>query len=190
MKHTKVMILVALILSLVLAACGGGDETAVEGDSGETAVPLADEIRADEGGYAFQPPVGYEVEVDYIFAEMSLPDDDDTSIAIIGTPFVEGMGIDAMYDGFASEFDNDESVTLGERQPLTVNGLEGFSVTLEGDEDGTAVKGKLVVFGNETQGIFAFGGSEAGKWDAEVSAQFDAVVNSISLFEAIEASTE
>ncbi len=207
MKQAKVIVLMVLILSMVLTACGGGDETAGEGgdeantdtstseneeneETAETTVALADEMRADEGGYAFQPPVGYDVEVDYIFAEMSLPGDEDTTINIIGTPFADGMGIDDMYDGFASEFGSDEDVTLGERQPLSINGIEGFSATLEGDDDGTAVKGKLIALGNETQGVFIFGGSEAEKWDAEISEQFDAVVNSISLFAPIEAAIE
>lgn len=197
MKQTKVVILMVLILSMVLTACGGdesdadsgGSETTTEtsetNETAETAVSLADERRVDEGGYAFQPPAGYDVEIDSIFAELGVSDDADTTINIIGTPFSDGMGIDTMYDGFTAEFSSDDSMTLGERQPLTVNGLEGFSVTLEGDDDGTAVKGRLVALGNETQGVFIFGGAEASKWDAEVGEQFDALVNTISLFAPI-----
>ncbi len=208
MKQTKTTILIVLILSLLLAACGGGDETTEEGRGNdetavtdnetteesqggdETAVPLADEMRAEEGGFAFQPPVGYEASVDYVFAEMTVPGDDLTQINIIGSPFDDGMTIDTMYEGFTSEFGNDDSVTLGERQPLTVNGMEGFSVTMEGDDNGAFVKGKLVALGNDVQGVFIFGGAAGDQWDNEVSAQFDAVVNSISLIEISAAGSE
>ncbi len=214
MKQTKTTLLIVLILSLLLAACGGGgdepaevsrdgDTTAVtdnetsetatesrDNETNETAVPLADEMRAEEGGFAFQPPVGYEASVDYVFAEMTVPGDDLTQINIIGSPFDDGTTIETMYEGFASEFGNDDSVTLGERQPLTVNDIEGFSVAMEGDDNGTFVKGKLVVLGNDVQGVFIFGGAEGDKWDNEVSAQYDAVVNSISLIEISEAGAE
>ncbi len=204
MKFSKVFVLFVLVLSFGLAACGGGrDESADAGDDSETnratsaengaettAVSLADEVRVEEGGYAFQPPVGYEVNIDYIFAEMKVSGDDLTQINIVGTPFDDGMDIETMYTGFTSEFGNDDAVTLGERQPLNINELTGFAVTMEGDEDGTTVKGLLVALGNDTQGVFIFGGAAANQWDDEVAAQFDAVVHSISLFAATEAGAE
>ena len=215
MKQQKMIILMVLVLSLILAACGGGEEPPVEsgGDeanvsttetnndnantetteessSDETAVSLAEEVRAEEGGFAFQPPVGYDVSIDYIFAELGDPDDADTQINIIGTPFDDAMTLDTMYEGFTSEFGSDEDVALGERQPLSVNGLEGFVVAMSGDDDGTAVQGKLVALGNDNQGVFIFGGAESDKWESEVAAQFDALVNTITLFEATEASLE
>lgn len=214
MKQQKMIVLMALVLSLILAACGGGEpaaesgggdtnvgttdttndgantETTPENRSDETTVSLADEVRAEEGGFAFQPPVGYEVSVDYIFAELSNPDDPNTQISIIGTPFDDGMTLDTMYDGFVSEFGSDEAVTLGDRQPLSVNGLAGYVVTMVGDDDGTAVQGKLVALGNDTQGIFIFGGAESNKWDSEVADQFDALVNTITLFAPVATTLE
>jgi hypothetical protein len=204
MKQTKTTILIVLILSLLLAACGGGDEsdeasrgggeTAVTNnetnETSETAVPLADEMRNEEGGFAFQPPVGYDASVEFVFAEMTVPDDAMTQINIIGTPFEEGMNVETLYERFASDFGSDDSVTLGERQPLTVNGVDGFSVTMEGDDNGTLMKGELAVLGNDVQGVFIFGGAAGDQWDDEVSAQFDAVVNSISLIEISAAGAE
>lgn len=203
MKQIKITILLVIVFSLFLVACGGGDEPTAEGDNGDTsaetrneedagntAVSLEAEVRVDEGGYAFQPPAGYEVNVDYIFAELSVADDADTQIGIIGTPFDDGMTIDTMYEAFSTEFGNDESVNLGEREAITINGLDGFSVSMSGDDEGTAVQGKLVALGNDTQGVFVFGGAETGKWDDEVAAQFDAVINSITLFEATDAAVE
>lgn len=201
MNHTKIYMLFILVLALVLAACGGGEEPVVENEgsevettseeissedsnSEETAVSMTDEVRAEEGGFAFQPPAGYDVSIDYIFAELTVAGDSDTQINMIGTPFDDGMNIDMMYEGFTSEFGSDESVTLGERQPITVNGLEGFGVTMAGDDEGTAVQGKLVALGNDTQGVFIFGGAASDKWESEVAAQFDALVNTITLFEA------
>ncbi len=187
MKFSKVFVLFGLILLFGLAACGGGDaDTGTsEAEAEAPAVSLADEVRVEEGGYAFQPPVGYEVSVDYIFAEMSVANDDTTQINIIGVPFDEGMTLDTIYEGFTSEMGTDEAVTLGEREAVTVNGLEGFAVTMEGDEDGTAVHGKIVALGNDTQAVVIFGGAEAGKWNDEVAAQLDAMANTITLFEAV-----
>ena len=204
MKNFRVLSLILLIFVFVLAACGGGDvatdttteenvsqveesepETAVEDSESETAVSLADEVRVEEGGYAFQPPVGYEVSVNSLFAEMSVADQPDTLINLFGTPVVEGMGLDAMYDSFITEFEGDDTVTLGERESINPNGLTGFSVTLEGDEDGTTIKGKIVAVGNDTQGVFILSGAEKSQWDDTVNEQVDAVINSISLFEMV-----
>lgn len=97
MKQQKMIVLMVLVFSLILAACGGGGEepavesggdevtvsttettdneanteTTEENSSDETAVSLDEEVRAEEGGFAFQPPAGYDVGIDYIFAELS-----------------------------------------------------------------------------------------------------------------------
>lgn len=193
MKIFRLLPLIMLIFVLVLAACGGGDVATdttteenvsqVEDSEQETAVSLADEVRVEEGGYAFQPPVGYEVSVDSLFAEMSVADQPDTIINLFGTPLMDGMGLDVMYDSFITEFEGDDTVTLGERESINPNGLTGFSVTLKGDEDGTTIKGKIIAVGNDTQGVFILSGAEESQWDDTVNEQVDAVVNSISLFE-------
>lgn len=180
MKYTKIISLLLLVFALALTACGGGDSA----DAPEApAVELGEEMRVEEGGYAFSAPVGYESSVDFIFAELSDPENADTEISLIGTPLEEGMTIDTVYEGFTAEFSGDETVTIGERETVTINGLEGISVTMEGDEEGTTIKGQMIVLGNETQAVFIFGGSNASSWDESVSAEFDAIANSISMFE-------
>ena len=162
MKNNKVFTLLIVMLVLVLAACGGSDaetgvesgsvdqpaaeEAAVESESSEaeTVVELGDEVRVEEGGFAFQPPADYEVSSESVFAELNSADAD-TQINLFGTPLMEGMGLDVMFEEFTSDMGSDETVTLGEREDITVNGLKGFSVTMAGDEEGTAMKGFLMI---------------------------------------------
>lgn len=198
MKNNKVVALIILILVFVLAACGGGEantettteqttteNTAVQSDNTEveTAVSLADEVRVDEGGFAFQPPVGFDVSTDSLFAELVASDDPDTQINLFGFPLMAGMDLNAMYDGATAEFASDDSVSLSEREDISINGLKGFSATMSGEEDGKILKGKIVILGNDAQGVFVLVGAEESKWDGGVAEQADAVINSISLFE-------
>ncbi len=199
MKNNKVLILLIVMLVLVLAACGGTDaetgaeteavaqpaeEAAVENDSSEaeTAVELGDEVRVEEGGFAFQPAAGYEVTAESVFAELSSANED-TQINIFGTPLMEGMGLDVMFEEFTSDMGSDDTVTLGEREEISVNGLKGFSVTMAGEEEGTAMKGVLLGLGNDTQAVIVLAAAEESVWDSTVKEEVDAMVNSLSLFE-------
>jgi hypothetical protein len=206
----KVLSMIILVLIFVLAACGGGEattevlpanetaaneEAAAQPDNSEvveaevveneTAVVLSEEVRVDAGGYAFQAPKELEVSVSDLFAEIADPNDADTQINIFGFPFVAGMGLTEMYDNFTTEFGSDETIALGEREDITVNGMDGFSAAISGEEDGKSLKGKIVVFGNEAQGVFVLAGAEESKWDGSVAEQTDTVINSISLFDIV-----
>ena len=173
MKNNKVLALIILTLIFILAACGGGEETAVS---------LAEEVRVEEGEYAFQPPVGYDVSVEASFVEMSVADDPDTKINLFGTALGTGMSLDIIYDGFTAGFADVDGITVGEREAINVNGLNGFTATLMEDEDETSVKGKIVALGNDVQAVIILAGAEDAKWDNIVSEQVDAVVNSITFF--------
>ena len=140
-------------------------------------------MQKDEGGFAFQPPVGFDVSTDSLFAELVASDDPDTQINLFGFPLMEGMDLNAMYDGATAEFASDDTVSLSEREDISINGLEGFSATMSGEEDGKTLKGRIVVLGNDAQGVFVLAGAEESKWDGGVAEQADAVINSISLFE-------
>ncbi len=206
MKNIKISVLLLLIFVLLLAACGGEeantettteenttqaetteDNTAqqVEEAEPETTLEMAEEVRVEEGGFAFQPPAGYEVSAEYGFAELAAADAPDTQINLFGSPLMEGMGLDVMYDGFISEMGNDETVTLGEREDISVNGLDGFTVTMAGDEEGVAMKGRLVAVGSDTQAVFVLAVAEESNWDNTVAEQVDAIVNTLSLFEIV-----
>jgi hypothetical protein len=206
-KNNKVIVLIILILIFVLAACGGGEATTIEesttGEDAvaqndntevaeeaeakpeeETAVTLADEVHVETGGFVFQPPAEFEVSVSEVFAEVTDPNDSDTLINLIGFP-LEGMSLAEMYDMLTAEFGNDDTITLGEKEDITVNDLNGFSATISGDEDGKSMKGKVVAIGNDTQGVFVLVGAEESKWDGGLADQTDAVINSISLTEIV-----
>jgi hypothetical protein len=204
-KNVKTSALLLLILVLMLAACGGEEantettteenttqtETAeedtaqVEEAQPETTIEMAEEVRVEEGGFAFQPPAGYEVSVDYVIAELAAADAPETQINLFGSPLMEGMSLDVMYESFTSEMGSDETVTLGEREDISVNELNGFSVTMAGDEEGVAMKGKLIAVGNDTQAVFVLAVAEESNWDNTVAEQIDAMVNTLSLFEIV-----
>jgi hypothetical protein len=92
------------------------------------------------------------------------------------------MGLDAMYEGFTAEMASDDAVTLGERENININGLDGVAVTMTGEEEGVAVSGKLIMLGNDAQAVVILAAAETAQWDG-VSEQVDAIVNSISLFD-------
>lgn len=185
MKNIKVLTLLTLVLVLLLVACGGesNTETNTGNEEAETAVELAEEVKVADGGFAFQPPAGYEVNVESVFAEMTVADDAETQINIMGMPLMEGMGMDVLYEGISSEAASDETVTLGEREDVSINGLNGFAVAMSGDEEGVSVKGKMIIIGNDAQAVMIMAAAEESKWDDTVSAQSDAVLNTISLID-------
>lgn len=175
-------------------AVSSDDDQADEGQSEEgdatsepeiSAVALTDEVRVEEGGFAFQPPDGYQVDVDFVFAELAAPDADETGpiITLSGTPFTEEQSVQSMFDSFVADFEGDETITIGEPENVAIGDYEGVAASLEGDEEGTPIEGRLLVLGNEQQGVFMFGGAAADRWNEEIGDTFDAIANTITLFE-------
>lgn len=152
-----------------------------------TDIELGDEYRSEAGGYAFLPVPGYRVEEFFGMTAMTAPDADEELgplfMFIGGTNEVE-MDQEQLVDDFEAELD--EGTTITEQRDVTVGGVPGTLVEVEGEEEGTPVRGRVVIVSvTPTQQFSLFAVAPAARW-GEIGSYFDAVLASVNFFEPVE----
>ncbi len=210
------LICVLLILPLALLACGGQDErepaqaeatavptslpaatkaptaTAVPSPTPTSIpeIPLGDEYRSEDGGFAFRTIPEYEVEDFYGFVSMMGPNSDPNlgpAIALIGGLNNESTTVEQLFEDFQQEVVQGDNVQieLSDMAEITIAGLPGMVADLSGDVEGGAVNGRIVVaMVTPTQQFTMFGAAPNEEWD-EFAVLFDAVLASVSFFDPV-----
>jgi hypothetical protein len=146
---------------------------------------LGDIMIAEEGGYAFRPPVDYEMSMEGNQVTFS-NEDESLLIPLFGTidgpenatpERIAASFLDAFFQTGGGEY------TIEDSYPITVDGVEGLAYELTGTTGLGAVRGKAVAFvPGETQFFFGMGLSfrDDALWENEGSAVFDALIHSIT----------
>jgi hypothetical protein len=148
-------------------------------------VDLGDEYRSEEGGYAFQPIPGYELEEFFGLASMAAPDADPDLgpvVLLIGGINEEKATTDDIFDEFLQDVE-DEEIEILDRKEIIVDGQSGILAEVGGMVDEQEVIGRIVVVAvTPTQQFTLFASAPKGRW-GEIEPLFDAVLASIYFFE-------
>jgi hypothetical protein len=148
-------------------------------------VDMDNEYRSEEGGYAFLPIPGYELEEFLGLASMAAPDanpDLGPMLLLIGGINEEEATTEEIFDKFIQEV-RDEEIEILDQKEISVDGQSGILAEISGKVDEQEVIGRIVVVAvTPTQQFTLFASAPQDKWD-EVEPLFDAVLASINFFE-------
>lgn len=149
----------------------------------EVSVDLGEIQRNDEGGFSFRPVPGYSVTSLGGMTTMVAQGVDPAAaplIMIVGDE-TDGATLEELYERLQSG----TPMTVGEPEPLTVQGMSGLVADLSGDYNGMDMQGRVaVVKVTPTQQFMLLVGAPADSWDA-VAPYFDALLASIEFFEPV-----
>ena len=143
------------------------------------AIPLGDETRLEDQGFAFRALPGFQLDTEYgaqMLAEGADPDSG-PAFMLVGGEAADGTTAASLIESLASS-----DVVLTEAQPIIVDGYEGLSAELQrttGDLSGRVV----AVMVTPQQQFVLFGVAPQDQWDAEISPLFAALLSSVKLFE-------
>lgn len=154
---------------------------------------MGDELRSEEGGYAFNTIPDATVEDLWGLVSMEVADADPDygpAIFLIGEASEEETTLDDQYDYEVNEFDTND-LDIEEPRDIRVAGKPARQVEFTGEhEDGTPLKGRLVVVLVEpTQTFTLFAYAPVDRW-VDFSPYIDAVVNSLTFFPPTEPSLD
>lgn len=163
-----------------------------------TATPfqtLGADLIAPDGGYRFQPLLGYAVTMQGAAVALTKPL---TNTAASATSATIGLEVSA-YDAFgvrpnqpladvlmqvAQPFIDQTQAQPGAVETLTVGGVASVAVTLTGALDGVPVGGRIVVAQPGADRLFiAAGTAPLPTWEAETAAALTHVLDSVTFFE-------
>ena len=117
---------------------------------------------------------------------MEAPDADPElgpAVMLIGAAAEESQTSEELYD--ESVGDLEAGIEVSEPREITVGGLPGLIADVSGDFEGQEMNGQAVfVAVSPTQHFTMFGVAPGERWDGELAPLFDAVLASISFFEA------
>lgn len=159
-------------------------------------VPLLDTKRILAGGFSFRPLDGYTLEtVDgsvTMTAGDAVPEIGPTLLLIGGadSPLIEAEteSIEDAFDQFVNAFAEDGGFEIGEKITTTTKNLTGVSANLSNrsigsDADGQPFAGRVFMSrATPPQFFVMLAIAPTSEWDSRVATEFDAVLNSISLF--------
>ncbi|MCP4426976.1 MAG: hypothetical protein GY803_21000 [Chloroflexi bacterium] len=206
MNRKLLLLFALLIVVLAIPACGSSDDSesvAVEEAAAPTeppaateaptavpptptpSIPLGDEYRSEEGGYAFHTIPDYEIEEFYGFVTMMGPDADPNlgpAIGFVGGLNEEESTLEQLFEQFQQEFVGDEDVQLGDAEETTIGDLPAMTADLGGNFEGETLNGRIIVaLVTPTQPFTMFGAAPTESW-GEFAPMFDAVLASVSFF--------
>lgn len=147
---------------------------------------MGDTIEVLEGGYSFQEPVGYDVEV--TGGQTGVFDKEGTIIISIygGAYDANRYSLDKLLEEFLMEIfkRGDGEYTKSELYPITVDGVEGISYDLTGTLFGSSLKGQtFVVSPGEGRYLYGLGiantGRDKNRWENKGSIVFGNLTGSL-----------
>ena len=153
------------------------------------AVELGEEQRVDPGGFAFRPPLSYEATRPGPRAvALTAPGYVDAPLAharliFSGGPNVERLTAGQLYADFAEQVaQNAAAETVGEPILVAVSGVEGVAADWRVAVDGQILLGRVVFVATEQQGFTALAQAPVEQWEASVAGEFEAALESVTLF--------
>ena len=181
-KQSFPIILVILALVLSSLACSIGkksDEAPMKSSD-----VLGEAYRSEEGGFVIQKALNYNFEDTIGIVNMTAPD---------GTPD-SGPGIMAFGGIMDREYTNEElletmrtqsgGLEVGKSKGKKVSGVDGLLAEISGDNNGTAVKGRVfVAMVSPMQEFVLMGLAPEERWK-ELEPIYEEVLASVSFFEA------
>lgn len=148
-------------------------------------IPLGDEYRSLDGGFAFRPIPNYSLDEVFGFATMIAPDGDPNlgpALIMIGEVSDEVITLDELYSAQIAEYSG-EDIEVSEPREVVVGGAPGLVVEVSGTEDGEDIIGRIiVVLVSPNQQFTLISASPAKRWDS-FETEFEAVQSTISFFE-------
>jgi hypothetical protein len=148
---------------------------------------LGEEIRSEDGGYAFRAIPDYTVDEFFGMASMEGPDADPDigpAIYMIGGIFQESTSLEQLHDDFTTDLEEDILVT--DSQEILVDGVPGQRIDVSGSVDGTDVAGRVVLVAvTPNQQFTMIGTAPPELWGDGFSELFDAVLASVSFFDPV-----
>ncbi|MBU0512263.1 MAG: hypothetical protein KKD28_07180 [Chloroflexi bacterium] len=196
MKHTfnfrNFIVIATLILSSL--ACGLGNSeatptlesvpvaeapTALPNPTAAPAVPLGDETRLDDQGFAFRPLPDYQLDTSFgaqLLAPGADPDTGPAFMLVGGTAF-DGTTAASLIDSLKSS-----EVIVSEPQAITLDGREGLVADIQ-RTTGNLLGRVVAVMVTPQQQFVVFGVAPQAQWEAEIASLFDALLGSVKLFE-------
>ncbi len=154
-----------------------------------SAAELGDEQRVDPGGFAFRPPLGYEAtQPGPRTVALTAPGYVDAPLAharlvLSGGPNVERLTAGQLYAAFAEQVAQDAAAeTVGEPVSAVVSGVEGVAADWRIEVEGQVLLGRVIFVATEQQGFTALAQAPAAQWEASVAGEFEAALESVTLF--------
>ena len=176
MKRNWIWVLLLTMLLMVGCGSDGGEVEDHEPQLGEP-------ITIHGGGYRFRPPQGYNIQqTDSASVELTHGDNAETQISLFGIG-LDGMPLDTMVDGMIANMQGSQEVEMGEKEAITLNSYTGYEIPLEGIESEVPLVGRMIILGAGDQMVMMMAGSDQAGWDAGVEADFEAMVETVNLFD-------
>jgi len=200
MKKRVAHLIVAMICLAALAACSGQASPALTVTPGPTGTPtpasgadvsLGARQRVDAGGFSFQAPQGFAVQVHA--AQATIRNTDDTIvIAFAMTPRKDSsQTADKELVAFMAKVSNFvDAFKAGTPRTASVGQLPGLGVNVTGSLFGVKNTGQILLVDTGKAGFFtAFAfvvdGANGNRWETGGRQVVDAIVNSIEFFEPV-----
>lgn len=146
---------------------------------------LGNEYRSEEGGYAFKPISGYELEEFFGLATMIAPDADQDlgpMLMLIGGFNEEEVTGEKIFNDFMEDAES-EDVEILDQKEIIIDGKSGLLADIVGNVDREDVFGRIVVVAvSPTQQFTMFASAPHDRWD-EIETSFEDVLASIRFFE-------
>jgi len=180
-------------LIFLCQACGGGSPkststpvatntprpTATLPSTATPAVKLDAEKRIDDQGFAFRPLPNYQIDLSFGVQMLAPGADSDSGPGFIlaGGESADGTTTQSLIDTLKSP-----ELEVGESKPVTVDGVAGLAVEIKrpvGDLLGRVV----VVMVTPKQQFMIMGFAPKVQWEKDTAQLFDALLNSVKLFE-------
>ncbi|MBE2238145.1 MAG: hypothetical protein IAE81_10165 [Caldilineaceae bacterium] len=175
-----------------------------------TATPfqtLGADLVVPEGGYRFQPLLGYGVTIQGAAVALTHLFSDTTAANISGSEQLSTIGLDAraldalgvrpdlslsaLLMQVAQPFINQTQAQASAVEMLTIGGVDAASVSLRGELDSAPIAGRIVVAQPEAERLFiAAATAPLATWTSETSAALDSVLQSVAFFAPQTAPTE
>ena len=146
---------------------------------------LGEEVRNEEGGFAFRPIMGYTVETLGRDVFMTAPGENPElgPYFILSNSVLEGTAtLDEAYEKAMADMDS--NVQMSPPRDIRVAGAPAWSVELTAVEEGRQMAARVVVVkASPTQGVAIFGAATTDLWESQGKALMEALLASIRLFE-------
>ena len=159
-------------------------------------ITLGEEIRSEEGGYAFLTIPDYEVETAFGITQMLAPDADSDNgplIFMMGSVEEENEGftLEDIFAAYTAELEG-KGMEISNQREVTVDDASGLVADISGAGEGdTEVAGRVaVVMPTFTQNLYIISAAPTERWDDELAPLFDAVLASVTFFEPVAAVEE
>ncbi|MBK8798364.1 MAG: hypothetical protein IPM07_19445 [Anaerolineales bacterium] len=160
---------------------------------------LGADLIVPEGGYRFQPLLGYGVTIQGAAVALTHMLSDATAANVAGSGQLSTIGLDAraldalgvradlslsaLLMQVAQPFINQTQAQAGAVEMLTVGGIDAASVSLRGELDGAPIAGRIVVAQPEAERLFiAAATAPLATWTSETGAALDSVLQGVAFF--------